>query len=170
MVIGDAYMLSGTDHGPGQPFNLAAAKDANRLLPYWPDSALEVAQIEAFDSITAGSRRCGRLGGIAPLDGRRREPRLEQPASLDALGRSGRRAQGIRARAVPSITVRSRATSGTTQRSQGLGQLAGMQHNWQEAIHWYRLALAAAVKDQVAAGALRALISGAERSARAGRD
>ena len=50
MVAGDAYMFSGTNSGPGRPFNLAAAKDANRLLPYWPDPALEVAQIEAFDS------------------------------------------------------------------------------------------------------------------------
>jgi hypothetical protein len=60
MVAGDAYMFYGTNSGPGRPFNLAAAKDANRLLPYWPDSALELAQIKAFDSLSGVS--------VAPAD------------------------------------------------------------------------------------------------------
>ena len=54
MVMGDAYIVSGTNQSSGRPFNLAAAKDANRLLPYWPNSALEVAQVLAFDSLTSG--------------------------------------------------------------------------------------------------------------------
>ena len=41
MVAGDAYMFHGMYSGPGRPYNLAAATDANRFLPYWPDPALE---------------------------------------------------------------------------------------------------------------------------------
>ncbi len=169
MVIGDAYMLSGTDHSLGQPFNLAAAKDANRLLPYWPDSALEVAQIEAFDSIKPGPAGAAALAEsrhwtVVAVSRDSSNPRLWTllagvDVELKAYGLS--RTEYYRALSCDKWYNPALA---------GIGQLAGMQHNWQEAIHWYRLALAAAVKDQVAAGALRALISGAERSARAGRD
>ena len=57
-----------------------------------------------------------------------------------------------------------------TQALQGLGRLAGIQHNWKEAIHWYRSALATVVKDPLASGSLRGLISAAERNAGAGRE
>ena len=55
MVVGDAYMFRGMNFAVGQPYNLASAKDSNELLSYWPDSALEVAQIEAYDSATGRS-------------------------------------------------------------------------------------------------------------------
>ena len=99
MVLGDAYMSSGTDHGPGQPFNLAAARDANRgSCRTGRIQALEVAQVEAFDS----ARRV-RVGAATLVESRHWTAiavsrRLEQPASLDAPGRSGRRDQGVRNR------------------------------------------------------------------------
>ena len=169
MVLGDAYMLSGTDHGPYQPYNLAAAKDANRLLPYWPDSALEVAQIEAFDSATAG-----RAGTAALVESRQwtvtavsrdsSDPRLwtllggaDVEIKAYGLGRTEYyRALSFDRWYTPALV--------------GLGQLAGTQHNWEEAIHWYRLALATVVKDPSTSGVLRALLSRAERNARGERD
>ena len=54
MVAGDALMLSATHYKLGEPFNIATAKKANTLLPYWPESALTVASIEAFDAISRG--------------------------------------------------------------------------------------------------------------------
>ena len=54
MVAGDTLMLSATHYKVGTPFNVATAKQANTLLPYWPDSALTVASIEAFDAISRG--------------------------------------------------------------------------------------------------------------------
>ncbi len=169
MVLGDAYMFSGTNHGPGQPFNLAAAKDANRLLSYWPDSALEIAQIEAFDSITAG-----RAGAAALLESRHwtavavsRDSSNPRLWTLLAGADVELKAYGL------GRTEYYRALSCDkwyTQALQGLGRLAGIQRNWKEAIHWYRSALATVVKDPLASGLFRALISGAERKARAGRD
>jgi hypothetical protein len=168
MVLGDAYMFSGTNHDPGQPFNLAAAKDANRLLPYWPDSALEVAQIEAFDSITGGRAGAAALArsrhwmavAVSRDSG---DPRLW---TLLAGADVELKAYGL------GRTEYYRALSRDkwyTPALQGLGQLAGIQHNWEEAIHWYRSALATVVKDPLASGSLRGLISAAEQNARAGR-
>ena len=168
MVLGDAYMFSGTDHGPGQPFNLAAAKDANRLLPYWPDSALEVAQIEAFDSIVPSTTGAAALAesrywtAVAAI----RDSSNPRLWTLLAGADVERKAYGL------GRTEYYRALSCDkwyTQALQGLGRLAGIQHNWEEAIHWYRSALATVVKDPLASGSLRGLISAAERNARGGR-
>ena len=168
MVLGDACMLSGTDHSPDQPFNIAAANDANRLLPYWPESALEIAQIEAFDSITAG-----RAGTAALMKSRHwtavavsrdsSDPRLW---TLLAGADVELKAYGL------GRTEYYRALSCDkwyTQAFEGLAHLAGIQHNWEEAVHWYRSALATLVKDPLVSGSLRGLISGAERKVRAGR-
>jgi len=61
---------------------LAAAKDANRLLPYWPDSALELAQIKAFDSVNSGSAASADLGRSAPNG--RPSPRAETPGTQNS--------------------------------------------------------------------------------------
>jgi hypothetical protein len=53
-----------------------------------------------------------------------------------------------------------------TQAFQGLGQLAGIDHDWGQAIHFYRLALTTAVHDEVMSASLRALLSSAQRHAR----
>jgi hypothetical protein len=53
-----------------------------------------------------------------------------------------------------------------TQALQGLGQLAGMADNWNQAIHFYRLALTTAGHDAGLAAPLRVLLSSAQRHAR----
>ena len=164
MVIGDAYMWSGTNHSLGQPFNLAAAKDTNRLLPYWPDSALEVAQVEAFDSLG------GRPGDAAFLAESRHwtavavgrdltDPDLwtllaRADTQLKAYGRA--RSEYYRALACDRWY---------TQAFEGLGELAGIERNWTEAVHWYRLAAVTDVKVPLDSAQLRGLLEEAERHA-----
>jgi len=164
MVAGDAYMFYGTNSGPGRPFNLAAAKDANRLLPYWPDSALELAQIKAFDSLSGVS--------VAPADlvaARRwtavaasRDPRNPQLWTLLASADVEVKEYGL------ARTEYYRALSCDkwyAQALQGLGQLAGIDHDWSQAVHFYRLALEAAVRDAAMSTSLRASLNSAEAHA-----
>ncbi len=165
MVAGDAYMFRGTNFAPGQPFNLAAARDANLLLPYWPDSALEISQIEAFDSLsrvpTASSDLAAarRWTAIAV----RRDSHSPQLWTLLADADVELKAYG-RAR-----TEYYRALSCDkwfTQALQGLGQLAGIAHNWNEAASFYQRALTTASRDAHLAAPIRALLSSAQRHAR----
>lgn len=165
MVVGDAYMFRGTNSAVGTPFNLAAATDANRLLPYWPDPALEVAQIDAFDSTTRTSG-----GPVALLDSRRwmaiavnrdsTNPRLWTllaTAELE-LGKWGRaRADYYRALSCDKWY---------TQAFQGLGQLATARGQWKEAVRWYEEALATAVHYPADKVGLEGLLKGAEVKAR----
>ena len=164
MVTGDAYMFRGTNFAPGQPYDLAAASDGNRLLPYWPDSALKLAQIEAFDSIsgvsstaTAHLAEARRWTAVAV----NRDSHSPQLWTLLAVADVDLKAYG-RAR-----TEYYRALSCDkwfTQALQGLGQLAGIEHNWSEAIHFYRLALTTAKYDAGLAAPLRVLLSSALRA------
>jgi uncharacterized protein HemY len=50
-----------------------------------------------------------------------------------------------------------------TQALQGLGQLAGINGNWKQALHFYRLALTTAGDDAELAAPLRLLVSSAQR-------
>ena len=126
MVIGDAYMLSGTDHIPGPPFNLAAAKDANRLLPYWPDSALEVAQIEAFDSITAGSSSESVLAESRHWTAIAVSRESRNPSLWTLLAGADVELGAYTRPRAPSISVHSRMTSGTPKRSRVLVTWLGL--------------------------------------------
>jgi hypothetical protein len=166
MVTGDAYMFRGTNFGPGQPFNLAAAKDANRLLPYWPNSALELAQIEAFGSLNRVST------GAADLAEARRWTAV-------AVSRDSDNPQLWTLLAVADVDLKAYGLARTdyyralscdkwfTQALQGLGQLAGIAHNWNEAVHFYRLALTTAVNDTNLSASLHTLLSSAQGHARA---
>lgn len=165
MVAGDAYMFRGTNFGPGQPFNIAAAEDANRLLPYWPDSALEPARIEAFDTLNGVS------AARAHLAAARRWTAV-------AVNRDSHNPQLWTLLAVADIDLKKYGLARTefyhalscdkwfTQALQGLGQLAGMADNWNQAIHFYRLALTTAGHDAGLAAPLRVLLSSAQRHAR----
>jgi hypothetical protein len=165
MVAGDAYMFRGTNFAPGQPYNLAAASDGNRLLPYWPDSALKLAQIEAFDSIsgvsstaTAHLAEARQWTAVAA----NRDSHSPQLWTLLAVADVDLKAYGH------ARTEYYRALSCDkwfTQALQGLGQLAGIDHNWNEAVHFYRLALTTAKYDAELAAPLRVLLSSAERNA-----
>jgi hypothetical protein len=57
-----------------------------------------------------------------------------------------------------------------TQALQGLGQLEGIDHNWNAAVHFYRLALTTAGHDAELAAPLRVLLSSAERNTRSAGD
>jgi len=164
MVTGDAYMFRATNFAPGQPYNLAAANDASRLLPYWPDSALKLAQIEAFDSLSdapmatthlAQARRWTAVAVSRDTDNPLLWTMLAvADVDLKAYGRA--RTEYYRALSCDKWF---------TQALQGLGQLAGIDHNWNEAVHFYRLALTTAKDDAGLAAPLRVLLSSALRKA-----
>jgi hypothetical protein len=165
MVVGDAFEFEGTNSASPQPFNLAAATDANRLLPYWSDSALELAQIEAFDStVDVGASTADleeSLHWTAVAAGRdSRYPRIwvllgGAEAELKRYGLA--RADYLRALSCDRWY---------TQALQGLGLLASTQHDWAMAVHWYALGLETVVlRDPSAATELRSLLDGVERKA-----
>jgi hypothetical protein len=165
MVVGDAYLFSGTNSSSGQPYNLAAAKDASRLLPYWPDSAIEVAQIEAYDTTAGGPTDRATL-----LDSRHwtavalgRDPRDPRIWTLQARADVALKAYGLaRADYYQALSC----DRWYTQALGGLGELAGLQSHWKDAVHWYRLALETVVLDHVDAAVLRGLLERAELNAR----
>jgi hypothetical protein len=161
IVTGDAYMLRGTNSGPGRPYNLAAAKDANRLLSYWPDPALELAQIKAFDSLNSVSAAAADLAAarLWTADAVSRDPKNPALWTLLAGADLEIKAYGL------ARTDYDRALSCDkwyTQALQGLGELAETDHDWSRAIHFYRLALTTAVNDAVMSASLHASLSAAE--------
>jgi hypothetical protein len=161
MVAGDAYMFHGTNSGPGRPYNLAAATDANRFLPYWPDPALELAQIEAFDSLNSVSAAAADLAAARQWTAVavRRDPKnptlwtLLAGADLEMKAYGAARTDYYRALACDKWS---------TQALEGLAQLAETDHDWSRAVHFYRLALTTAVNDAVMSASLRASLSAAE--------
>jgi hypothetical protein len=168
MVTGDAYMFRGTNFRPGQPFNLAAANDANRLMPYWPDTALELAQIKAFDSLTRVSTAKTDLAearqwtAIAVS----RDSRNPQLWTLLAVSDVDLKAYGLaRSEYYRALSC----DKWFTQALQGLGQLAGINGNWKQALHFYRFALTTAGDDAELAAPLRLLVSSAQRHVRSTR-
>jgi hypothetical protein len=164
MVTGDAYMFRGTNFRLGQPFNLAAAKDANRLLPYWSDPALEIAQIEVFDSLNQPSTSPdlvdARHWTAVAVSRDSDNPELwTQLAAADMDLKAHGLARSEYYRALSS-------DKWFTGALQGLGQLAGINDNWKQAVHFYRLALTTAGDDAEVAASLRVLVSSAQRHAR----
>jgi hypothetical protein len=166
MVTGDAYMFRGTNFRPGQPFNLAAAKDANRLLPYWPDPALEIAQIEVFDSLNEPSASSdlvdARQWTAVAVNRDSDNPELWTQlavADIDLKAYGLARIEYYRALSCDKWF---------TQALQGLGQLAGLNGDWKQAVHFYRLALTTAVDDAELTAPLRVLMRSAQRHVRTG--
>jgi hypothetical protein len=164
MVAGDAYMFRGTNFAPGQPYNLAVANEANRLLPYWPDSVLELSQIEAFDSLIRSSTSVAHLGEARRWTAVAASRDTDNPElwTLLAVADTELKAYGL------ARTEYQRALSCDrwfTQALQGLGQLATTSHNWNEAVHYYRLALTTAERDPRLAAPLRVLLSRAQQEA-----
>jgi hypothetical protein len=165
MVTGDVYMLRAEDYRLGHPFNVAAAEDANTLLPYWPDSALQVAQVEAFYSINLKSvdltilARSRHWAAVAVS----RDSSNPQLWTLLAGADAELKDYGL------ASTEYHRALSCDryfSQALEGLGRLAEIEGNWSGAAHWLRLALATAAKDPLLAASLRPELARAERRAR----
>jgi tetratricopeptide (TPR) repeat protein len=161
MVTGDAYMLRGTNSGPGRPYNLAAAKDANRLLPYWPDPALELAQIKAFDSLNSVSAAATDLAAARQWTTVAVSRDSKNPALWTLLAGADLEIKEYRLARTDYDRALSR-DKWYTQALQGLAQLAETDHDWSRAIHFYRLALTTAVNDAVMSASLRASLSAAE--------
>jgi tetratricopeptide (TPR) repeat protein len=167
MVTGDAYMFRGTNFGPSRPFNLAAAKDANRLLPYWPDPALELAQIKAFDSLSGASDTAKDLAEARQWTAIAVSRDSDNPQlwTLLALADVHLKAYGLaRSEFYRALSC----DRWFTQALQGLGQLAGIEGNWGNAVHFYRLAITTAVDDAMMTESLRELVESAEQHARSG--
>jgi hypothetical protein len=166
-VIGDVYLAKATDYGMGRPFNYASARDASRLLPYWPASALAVAQVDAFESVTA----TGQQEFALLADSRHwtnvalgRDP--TNPRLWTLLGtadvelghyRLGR-AELYRALACDRWY---------TQAFEGLGQMEGDEGHWVEAVHYYRLAIITVEADPPDLRVVQRALSGAESAERA---
>jgi hypothetical protein len=167
MVIGDAYMLRGLNYSSSAPFNLAATKEANTFLPYWPDSALEVAEVEALKSATSSSNRSGSLRQsrdwmVVAVNRDSGNPRLwTLLAGADAELGADRLALSEYHRALV-------CDRWYTDAYQGLAQFAGARGDWKAAVGWYRLAVLTSVKDQSDVVTLRKLLRGAEEKARVG--
>jgi hypothetical protein len=167
MVVGDAYMFRGTNSGPGRPFNLAAAKDADRLLPYWPDSALEVAQIKAFDSLNGGSAASADVAEARQWTAVAASRDSESPQIWTLLAGADTEVKKYplaRAEYYRALSC----DKWYTQAFQGLGHLDGIEHNWSGAVQFYRAALTTAVDDAVMAASLRGLLKSAERQSARG--
>jgi len=164
MVTGDIYMSRAVDFRFGHPFNLAAAKDANTLLPYWPDSALQVAQVEASDSLTATSVNLHVLADSRHWSAVAVGRDTRNPDLWTLLGGADvelKRYGLARTEYLRALTC----DKWFTQALEGLGRMAGISHNWNTAVHWYRLALTTAVHDSQASAVLRPVLSYAERQA-----
>jgi hypothetical protein len=166
MVVGDVDMFRGTNSTAGRPYNLAAANDANRLLPYWPDSALEIAQVEAFNSTVSPARaKADLLDSLhwtsAALSRDRTDPHI-----LDLLGGAESQLKMYASAKADFLTALSHC-KWYPQAFQGLGLIAEAQHDWPMAVHWYSLALKAVeVRDPLGAAQLRGLLHRAERHTR----
>ena len=162
MVIGDSYMFKGIE-SEGQPYSLLAAKDANTFLPYWSNSAQEVAQIEAF-----GITQRGSAGGTDLVDSRHwmavavsRDPAdpllwtLLASADIELKKDNLARSEYFHAIACDRWY---------TEALQGLGELNATQHKWNQAIHWYRMALDSVATQPLPDTALMGLLRVAERN------
>lgn len=162
MVTGDVYMLRGTNFRLGQPFNVAAAMDANNLLPYWPDSALEVAQIRAYDSLNAVSANPAILAESRHWTSVATSRDSRNPQIWTLL--AGANVELGSYAAAHSDYVRALSCDKWyTEALEGLGHLAGLDRNWSAAVHWYQLALKTLVKDKSEAAPLQSLLRATER-------
>jgi tetratricopeptide (TPR) repeat protein len=167
MVLGDAYLYRGTNSTSGNPFNLAAAKDADRLLPYWPDPPLEVAEVEAYLSTNSGP--ASKVALLASFHWTQvaltRDSHYPRIWTLLA----GAEAElGSRKLAEADYQHALSYDRWYTPAFQGLGDLAGAEHDWPMAVHWYRLALETVdIRDPSAVPEIRGLLDGAERHGKA---
>ena len=164
MVAGDALLFNAMNFKPGQPFHVASAKEANTLLPYWPDSALAVASIEAFNALAHGppnpvilaDSRHWTLVALGRDEG--------NPEIWTMLGNADLELKSLAQARSNYLGALSR-DRWFTQALQGLGSVAAETHDWKSAVHWYGLALETAVEDPPIATSLRSLVKAARKHA-----
>jgi len=138
MVVGDHDLLGEyVDFLPAP--KLAASLDANRLLPYWPQSASAVAGAYQWQSELAHAP--GALGKAQPYVQRavnrdRAEPELWADAGDLQLLLGDR--PGARQFYLQSL----RRDPWTVQALIGLGTIAQDEHQWAASAHWFEMAAA----------------------------
>lgn len=143
MVVGDTQLLAATHNQVGAPFDLQPAENANALLPYWPESALGIAQVTAYQALASGLvPRSGLLSfrywTAVAVSRDTRNPQLWTTlGNVDAELSDFRLARAEYLQAL-------RCDAWFTEALQGLGDIAVRQRLWSKAVHWYRLAVATA--------------------------
>lgn len=154
MIAGDTDKLAATQAQGGNPFNLASAHNSNDLLPYWPESALTVAEVTLVQGFSKGvATRSGRVQYRNWIrTALRRDTRnpdlwtLLGDANLD-LGNSD--------------LARSDYLSALgdfpwyTAALQDLGFLSATERAWSLSARWYETALATAAQDSATSQVIR---------------
>lgn len=162
MVLGDAYMFKGTNSSSGGPYNVAEAKKAVRLLSYWPDPDLEVAQIEAFDAIAKPSGAHVSLIDSRDWTARALSSDSDDPHVWSLLGGANLQLKNYAA-AASDFKHALRIDPWFTSALQGLGQVASVHRQWGQAVRWYRLALETVIRSSYLSVPIKGLLVGAER-------
>ncbi len=141
MVLGDHDLLTSYQDVAPQA-KVSSGLDANRLLPYWPDSAVAVAQGYLFASnVTSnGSRPLEQaLAWYVTAAGRDpADPILQAELGTLELQLGNRRA-------AESQDLRSlRLDPWTFLALEGLGTIAREERDWRTSVYWYKKALVVA--------------------------
>ena len=166
MVAGDWAIFSATHYELGAPYNLARAKLADRLLPYWPESAESVSQVLAFQSLAGG------VPDLRVIASSRRfivEAIGRDPADPNLWAELGNvdRQLGATGQAGVDYMNGYEQYKWSVPALQGLGVVAATEQRWSDAIRWYRLALLASVRSPGLTNQLSHLLATAEAGLRA---
>lgn len=144
MVIGDHYLLVTYNDSVPQA-KIVAAKDANRLLPYWADSAESVAlaYLWADNFSHAGTGPLKQAYTWYETAGRRFGADPTIPSQLGTLqlelgNRYAAQRQFMRALALDPWTYYA---------LEGLGTIARAERDWRTSLYWYEQALRVAPPD-----------------------
>ncbi|MGA2527559.1 MAG: O-antigen ligase family protein [Acidimicrobiales bacterium] len=154
MVLGDADMARGTDYRQGQVFSLSTTKNASTLLPYWPDSALEVAQVEAYESLTPASVDLRILAESRNWTAVAASRDSRNPHIWVLLGSADLELKQYQQARVAYLHALS-CDRWYTQAFEGLGAVAEAQRDWTQAVHWYRTALVTAELDPLISASIK---------------
>jgi tetratricopeptide (TPR) repeat protein len=166
MVAGDAYMFRGTNSGSGRPFNLGAAGEANRLLPYWPDPALELAQNNAYYSLN-DSKGVNYLAAARNWTAVAANRDVRSPYDWTLLGDADLAVNSY-GRARTDYLRALSCDRWFTQALQGLGQVDAAHHDWGGAIDYYKRALVTVPYTAKLKQPLQLLLARAEKASRSG--
>lgn len=138
MLIGDHYLLVSSNDVATQP-KIAAAKDANTLLPYWPDSAESVAQayLWADNFRGAAPNPLGEAASWYEVAAGRFDADPTVPAELGTVQLQ----MGDRRAAEYQFLQSLRLDPWNFFALEGLGTIAKEDGDWQTSIYWYERAL-----------------------------
>ncbi len=138
MVIGDHYLLLNYNDLAPQA-KIVAGKDANRLLPYWADSAEAVGNgyLWAANFAHAGKAPLAEAAAWYRTAGRRDEIDPTVPGQLGAIELE----LGDRFAAEQEFLQALKLDPWTFDALEGLGTVARDDGDWQTSLYWYERAL-----------------------------